>query len=891
MTTVSRPSQAAADDTPRRRRGPPLLAHDALQNVPEEDDHRERDEERDERSRMAAAAVWTTPPTSLAAQHSSRRLSLEDVSPPSSVRAAMLAQVPPQPQSQPHTRRPRPETTAPSSAPSFTSFRGRPQHPPTSNVKSTASTTHSERRSSFNTNAWLRSPLALVAEDALHHPTTVWLAFEQIVVHAGDALAICGRSSSSEPLSSSRTKSAEATAATHQRERQRQRQRERRRQKHQQSQPPAPRIDDETLTWREYHDQVLVLAKALVQLGFTIGDGAVVCGAVSSPALYLMNMAVLAAGGHVAHVRGSWSAEELVRDVFFCAKAKLLVVDRVTDNVAQAIRDSSRHELRTVCILQGFSVSQVLAWNFPVTVFSLADMRSLARDTPDVALSVIADNVRPADPCLLSFDYNPSGEVRAVCLSHDNVMFTAATLATSIGPVTDNDRLVGYLPLHQVASQIVELYLPLLSGIAVYCAPTSASSLADVIARRQPTIFFATPDTWEHISHQVYRAKSEVNAVLYRWAKTRASHHQEKLRYGHGDNHSHHRSLGYMLAKRFVLDSLRRKIGLESCRTCFSLLAPLDPTLAALFRTIDMPIFPLFGLAETTGIAVASFPHAWEAGKAGRAIPDMRLSYQASSGELFFAGRNVFLGYMRNGKIVPAMPQSQYFARGPTDPLPSTVVPTTCFRFAMRAEIDPADGFVAFPEAPRDFVVLSTGDWVPIEPFERVVPASFPEIHRAILVGHGRPFLSILLFLKTVSPRRRSASKLGRYQPVRPNQSIISGSASISSGASVSGVSHAAVAGSAGPNALLAEDALLVSREIGSTAVSVGDVVRCPRWAVHLDSMLELLPDRIGLSTVGVRKWAVMTEDYNELLDSDAGTVRRRLVEELFASLLDSLYS
>ncbi|GLD97682.1 hypothetical protein PINS_up006372 [Pythium insidiosum] len=584
----------------RRRRGDALLAHDSLQDVPEHDDNRERDEERDERSRLAAAAVWTTPATSLSTQHSSRRLSLEELSPPSSARSALLAQLPVQPHSQPQSRHQRRDAPAPASAPSFTSFRGRPQHPPSSNVKSTASTTQSERRSSFSTNAWLRSPLALVAEDALHHPTTVWLAFEQIVVHAADAVAICGRTSSPEPISASRAKSAEPAAATHQRERQRQRQRDRRRQQEQQqsSQRPALRLDDEILTWREYHDEVLVLAKALVQLGFTIGDGAVICGATSSPALYLMNMAVLAAGGHVAHVRGSWTAEELVRDVFFCAKAKLLIVDRVTDNVAQAIRDSSRHELRTVCILQGFSVSQVLAWNFPVTVFSLADMRSLARDTPDVALNVIADNVRPADPCLLSFDYNASGEVRAVCLSHDNVMFTAATLATSIGPVTEADRIVGYLPLHHVAAQIVELYLPLLSGIAVYCAPTSVSSLADVISRRQPTIFFATPDTWEHISHQVYRVKGEVNAVLYRWAKTRASHHQDKLRFAHGETHSHHRSLGYMLAKRLVLNNLRRKIGLESCRMCFSLLAPLDPTLAALFRTIDIPIFPLFGPPE-----------------------------------------------------------------------------------------------------------------------------------------------------------------------------------------------------------------------------------------------------------------------------------------------------
>ncbi|POM70461.1 Long-chain-fatty-acid-CoA ligase [Phytophthora palmivora] len=206
----------------------------------------------------------------------------------------------------------------------------------------------------------------------------------------------------------------------------------------------------------------------------------------------------------------------------------------------------------------------------------LLAISTLATDEAAMTPSIesLASRVMPGQCCLLAFEYDAFGQIRAAELSHDNVLFTAAALARSFGLIS-RDRLVGYLPLHHVASQVLEFYLPLMTGLSVVCAPTYNLPLVRVVTEHKPTVFFATPATWARFSQQVYRAKGDVNAAIYRWAKTRATNNSQKLLFARGKG-AKHRSLGYMLAKALVLNNIKKKVGLESCTACYSMLAPLD---------------------------------------------------------------------------------------------------------------------------------------------------------------------------------------------------------------------------------------------------------------------------------------------------------------------------
>ncbi|CAH0491430.1 unnamed protein product [Peronospora farinosa] len=697
------------------------------------------------------------------------------------------------------------------------------------------SETRDRRSSRFSTGrAWTRAlsvthdrqDVTSIAALVTTTPMTVWNTFLQTVSNFADKPAIVGRE--------------QVAKWTHHR--------------------AAPMINV-VYSWAQHAVRVRCVTRTLLQLGFRAGEG-VVISAKSSPLLQAVNLAVVSLGGIVAHVRSSWSAHELREHILPTAEATVVIVDTLEDNFRDALEalDTLRLPIRAVVILGDSSAMDCAVANLRniniIGAKDLLDINTLA--TAEAAmtpsLNSLASCVLPGQCCLLTFDYDDLGRIRGAELSHDNVIFTAAALVQSFG-LLSRDRLVGYLPLYHVASQVLEFYVPLIAGLSVVCAPTYNLPLVRVITDHKPTVFFAAPATWTSFSQQVYRAKSDVNAAVYSWAKTRATNNSQKLLFAK-DKGAKHRSLGYMLAKALVLNKIKKKIGLESCTACYSVLAPLDFELERLFKTVDTPIYQLFGTAETSGFAAINFPHACEFGSCGRALPGTTIRCDERSHETVLRGRNVFLGY----RYSPCNSNSL----GPEfdgDDNSNQSTPTCdldgWLRLWQRGFLTPT-GFLKLSD-PRDFLVLATGDWVPIYPFEFAMMELMPELDRAVLVGDGRTFLSTLFFLKT--------SEVG-YRPTFANK-------------------HTS-------DLLLDEVALKVGHAIGSSATTVTEAIRCQRWAVHFDTILEKLPQVCSISGYRVRKWILMAADFSVEsgeLDPDTNDVCRRSVDRKYQALLDSLYS
>uniref|UniRef100_A0AAV1U3A4 AMP-dependent synthetase/ligase domain-containing protein n=1 Tax=Peronospora matthiolae TaxID=2874970 RepID=A0AAV1U3A4_9STRA len=621
-------------------------------------------------------------------------------------------------------------------------------------------------------------------------------------------------------------------------------------------------------SWAQHAVRVRCVARTLLRLGFQTREGVVIC-AQASPLLHAINLAAVSLGGVVAHVRSSWSARELRDDILPTAGASVVVVDSLGNNFREALealcdeRKAIGKPIRAVVVLGGSAAMDSAVVDLRVSGINVIGTQDLlAVNTPATeeaamafSLDSLASEVLPGQCCLLAFNYDSRGCVRCAELSHDNVIFTAAALVRSFG-LTSHDRLVGYLPLHHVASQVLEFYVPLIAGLMVVCAPTYDLPLVRIVTEHKPTVFFAAPATWTRFSQQVYCAKGDVNATIYRWAKTRATNNSQKLLYAKGKG-AKSRSLGYMLAKALVLNNIKKKIGLESCTACYSVLAPLDFELERLFKTVDTPIYQLFGTAETSGFAAINFPHAWEFGSSGRALPGTTIRCDERSQETVLRGRNVFLGYRRSTpRRVNQAARSGVASVG--GQCTSMSDPDGWLRLWQRGFLTPTC-FLKISD-PRDFIVLATGDWVPIQPFEYSMMELMPELDRAMLVGDGRTFLSALLFLKT--------NKVGHCAATAANK-------------------HAR-------GLLLNEDALKVSRSIGSAASTVIEAIRCQQWAVHFDTVLEKLPQVCSISGHRVRKWILMAADFtieSGELDPDTGAVCRRIVDNKYQALLDSMYS
>lgn len=114
-------------------------------------------------------------------------------------------------------------------------------------------------------------------------------------------------------------------------------------------------------------------------------------------------------------------------------------------------------------------------------------------------------SVRPGTCCTLVYTSGTTGNPKGVILSHDNYVWTAQrTLDRDIykQPV---GRMVSYLPLSHVASQIIDIVTTVLMGASLYFADDKAlqGTLVQTLQEVRPNMFFGVPRVWEKIEEKL----------------------------------------------------------------------------------------------------------------------------------------------------------------------------------------------------------------------------------------------------------------------------------------------------------------------------------------------------------------------------------------------------
>ena len=89
-------------------------------------------------------------------------------------------------------------------------------------------------------------------------------------------------------------------------------------------------------------------------------------------------------------------------------------------------------------------------------------------------------------------------------LSHDNYTWNAGYFINKFG-LQETERVVSYLPLSHVASQIVDLIGGIMAKCTIYFADPSAlqGTLIDSLKEARPTFFLGVPRVWEKIEEKM----------------------------------------------------------------------------------------------------------------------------------------------------------------------------------------------------------------------------------------------------------------------------------------------------------------------------------------------------------------------------------------------------
>jgi long-chain acyl-CoA synthetase len=269
-------------------------------------------------------------------------------------------------------------------------------------------------------------------------------------------------------------------------------------------------------------------------------------------------------------------------------------------------------------------------------------------------------------------------------------------------------------------------YLPLSIGAKVAYA-RSISQLAEDLASERPTLMFAVPRVFEKFA-------ARINEAL---AKSPAKKRLFELVVAAGGR-AERREAG--LADRIVLALLRKRVAAPVLarmggRMRFAVLggAPLDPAIAWLFLGLGLPVLQGYGMTEASPVISVNRLEGNVPESVGMPLDNVEVRI-AADGELLARGPSVMKGYWNNPEAsAKALDREGWLHTGDL------------------AEI--VDGRIYIRGRLKDVLVLSNGEKLPPQDVELAIlgDATFEQ---AILIGEGRPFLTLVAVTQETDEKR-----------------------------------------------------------------------------------------------------------------------------------------
>lgn len=212
------------------------------------------------------------------------------------------------------------------------------------------------------------------------------------------------------------------------------------------------------------------------------------------------------------------------------------------------------------------------------------------------------------------------------------------------------------------------------------------------------------------------------------------------------------------------------------------------------------------------------------------------------TGELQFKGRNVFMGYMHSPDVTQStIGEDGYLRTGDIASMSEDHDPLC----------PPPAGFITITGRLKELIITAGGENVAPLVIEAAMKTAMPALSNCVVEGDQRKFLSMLISLKCeVDPETNS------------------------------------------PTDVLADQALLASREIGSSARTMTEASQDPLWHKYIEAGLEEANAHAISHAQRVQKWRMLPIDFSEKEGDLTPTlkVKRSVVRAKYKSLVDEMY-
>lgn len=330
----------------------------------------------------------------------------------------------------------------------------------------------------------------------------------------------------------------------------------------------------------------------------------------------------------------------------------------------------------------------------------------------------------PTDLVTIIYTSGTSGVAKGVMTDAANIDFmvpqTVAALKELYGDQAGREeRVFHYLPLCFAGSRIM-LWTQLFRRQCLDLS-TDLNQLVAELGAARPNYFLNVPKLLERVRRGVRAKVAERGLMakwLYEWGES------SWMRRWSGE-----RGLGIefgLYCTRGLMAKLRAAVGPSwDFLICGS--APLSAETQAWFEMLKIPVYQVYGLTETTAILTMDKPPRGLPGTVGFALSGLEMRL-AEDGELLARGPNIFKGYWgRPEATAEAVDNDGWFHTGDLGS-------------------QSKDGRWRIEGRARSVLVLESGHNVAPEPLEQAILEAAPGLEQVVVIGHGRPYLSALVY-------------------------------------------------------------------------------------------------------------------------------------------------
>lgn len=459
------------------------------------------------------------------------------------------------------------------------------------------------------------------------------------------------------------------------------------------------------VTAREFHAQVIALAKGFVAAGIKQGDRVgLMCK--TRYEWTLVDFAMWFAGATLVPIYETSSPSQI--EWILQDSEAVAIVTETSDHLGRFGEVKKKAPLvRTAWCIDEGDLTKLVDMGAKISDKEIEGRRSAAK---------------PSDLATLIYTSGSTGKPKGCVLTHANFVDLSRNSSVALSSVV-NERAstVLFIPMAHIFARFIAI-LAVTGGVKVGHQPDT-TQLLPALQSFKPSFLLAVPRVFEKVYNSAeQKAEAGGKGNIFRAAAKVAVEHSRakdagKIPLG--------LKVKFALFDKLVYSKLRAALG-GRVEFAVSGSAPLGERLGRFFHSLGFMILEGYGLTETTAPATINRPENFKIGSVGPAMPGVSIRLTKDN-EIEVKGINVFDGYWKNPKATKEAFDGEWFKTGDIGSFDD-------------------EGCLKITGRKKEIIVTASGKNVSPAFLEDPI-RSDPLIGQVVVVGDAKPFVAALVTL------------------------------------------------------------------------------------------------------------------------------------------------